>query len=137
MADPHTTSNHSFLDIGRHMVYSFSCVVALPESNVGIIDHYFFENGVVLGNAAIEVLFLDEVDSDGPRPVEFTHSRYLLHNLFLSQRFPDAEDKSHREVRVFLLDLFGSFIEKVSEGRIRHFSYEISIFVVVLEFDKE
>lgn len=112
-------------------------MVDLPEASVGIVGHHFFKNSVVLGNAPIEIFLLNEVDSDGSFPVEFAHSGDLFHNLIFWQRFSDAEDEPHSKVRVLLFDVLGCFVEKVSEGRVGHFSQEIPLTVIVFQLHQQ
>ena len=95
MADSHAAGHNCFLDVAAHVVLGLAGVVALPQTNGRVATHHPLNYLVVLLEAAVEVFLLEEVDADGPGPVELAQLAEVCLDGCLGKGLPEAEDEAH------------------------------------------
>lgn len=95
MPNSHTSSDYRFLYIPRHMIFCLSSMVNLPKSNIGVFNHHILHYLVILLKPAISILFLHEVNTNSPGPVQFANLLQIGFNFLLSVRLFEVEDKTN------------------------------------------
>ena len=72
---------------------------------------HFFKYLVVLLEAAVEVLLVDEIDADCLIPVDSVDMFESLFDLLLSEGLLEVEDDAHTELGVAAADLLEGLVE--------------------------
>ena len=47
MSDSNTSRKNSFLNVFGQMIFSLTGMITFPETDIGIMDHYLFNNRVI------------------------------------------------------------------------------------------